>query len=169
MQLQRLRALCGQKPSTPRPQSLRELRVERLLGTESAEDFGLVAAQNRAGLNAFGYRAQAGVVWVSLNSLSAGSPVIPAKAGIHRGEMCLTAWIPAYAGMTKCRREFKVTHYPSWPHVARAKPTAHKGQRVAIHCHRPPATASNTNSATTLSLNALTRQPRQAILQPESL
>jgi hypothetical protein len=38
--------------------------------------------------------------WVSLNSLSPCSPVIPAKAGIHTGEMHLTARIPAYAGMT---------------------------------------------------------------------
>ena len=28
------------------------------------------------------------------------SPVIPAKAGIHVGEMRLIVWIPTYAGMT---------------------------------------------------------------------
>ena len=43
MHLRDLCALCGHKSSTLRPQSLRELRVKRLLGTEVAEDFGLVA------------------------------------------------------------------------------------------------------------------------------
>ena len=33
------------KPLTLRPQSLRELRVERLLGTEVTENFSLAAAQ----------------------------------------------------------------------------------------------------------------------------
>ena len=48
MQLEPLRALWGQKPSTLRPPSLRELCVENLPGTEGAEAFGWVAAQGCA-------------------------------------------------------------------------------------------------------------------------
>ena len=44
---QTLRALCGQKPSTRRPQSLRELCVESLPGTEVAAAVGWVAAEPR--------------------------------------------------------------------------------------------------------------------------